>query len=272
MKHARSLVGAVAGTIVGCLVLSGCGSHDSGSPKSGPSAHTSSAPTAAVGTTTPGPASHPSTSTSAGTSPGVTAERASVTGKVASTSGTTAVVATAAGDAAIEWSAETTIIDTVRASAKDVPVGSCVLVLPEGSPGPTAKAVTAAIVRVIDSSPSCPRQVGVSPPPSPTASPRPGDTGGITAVGGSGVIGTVSAKSGARITLRSRTDGKVRVVTVTTTKATEFRKAGAKPRSAVSAGRCATVWGSRHHAGRLVATRIRMSDPVDGRCEANAVR
>jgi hypothetical protein len=191
---------------------------------------------------------------------------------VASTNGTTAVVATAAGDAPIEWSVDTTIIDTVQATAKDVPVGSCVLVLPEGSPGPRAKAITAAIVRVIDSSPSCPHKVGTGPTPSAGASSLPGDTGGITAVGGSGVIGTVSAKSGSHLTLRSRTNGSVRVVTVTTTKATQFRKAGAKPRTAVSPGRCATVWGTRHHAGRLVATRIRMSDPVDGRCEANAVR
>jgi hypothetical protein len=159
------------------------------------------------------------------------------------------------------------IIDSVDAKAGDVKVGSCVLVIPpDQGPSPTAKAVVAGTVRLVDSSPSCPPIPGVQPGADGTAAGGEGDGGSLTVVGGQGVIGSVSAVSGKGFTLRSRAHGTIRTIAVTTSRTTRYRKAGDHPRAAVDVGRCATVWGRTGAGGRVTASRIRVSDPVGGVC------
>jgi hypothetical protein len=161
------------------------------------------------------------------------------------------------------------IIDGVNARAGDVKVGSCVLVIPpDQGPSPTAKTIVAGTVRLVDSSPSCPRIPGAQPSGDGDTASGEGMGGSLTVAAGQGVIGSVSAVSRKGFTLRSRGAGETRTVTVTTSKATRYRKAGDHPRAAVDVGRCATVWGRTGAGGRVTATRIRVSDSVDGVCPA----
>jgi hypothetical protein len=270
MTANRVALGATVGVLAGALALTGCGGSDkpdtaaakasasaSSSSSSSPTATTSARPgtTASAGATAKGSAA------SAGG-----AQRSAVSGTLTAVRDLTATVAAPGGSVAISWTTGTVIVDTVGATARAVKLGTCVLVLPpDQGPSPTPDAITAGVVRVVDSSPSCPLIPGMSPTEAP--SPGAGAGGGLTIAGGQGVIGTVSAVSRKGFTLRSRDDGKIRSVAVRTTSATEYRKAGQRPRSSIEVGRCATVWG-RHHGSRLVANRIRVSDPVGGTCAA----
>jgi hypothetical protein len=269
MTANRVALGAAVGVLTGALALTGCGGSgkpDATAAKGSPSASSSETPSA-----TASPSARPGTTASAGAAtkgsapaPAGGAQRSAVSGKLTAVRDMTATVAAPGGSVAISWTSGTVIIDTVGATARAVKVGTCVLVLPpDQGPSPTPDAITAGVVRVVDSSPSCPLIPGMSPTKAP--SPGAGGSGGVTIAGGPGVIGTVSAISRKGFTLRSRDDGKVRSVAVTTTSATQYRKAGQRPRSSVEVGRCATVWGE-HHGSRLVANRIRVSDPVDGTC------
>ena len=186
--------------------------------------------------------------------------------------GTTATVASAGRGVAIVWDLGTVIVDTEVATAKIVRIGSCVLVLPPpDGPVPTAHTLTAAVVRVVPDSPSCPRIPGAGVAPGQTAGPPAGTAGSITLTGGPGVIGRVRAVSRKGFTLKSANAGRVRTVAVSTSPATRYREAGTQPRTAVEDGRCAIVWGDRHRGARLVATRISMTDAVGGKCQSSGL-
>jgi hypothetical protein len=272
MTANRVAFGAAVGVLTGALALTGCGGSSKPDPtaaKGSPSA-SSSATSSPTGSRSARPGTTPSAgATTKGSAPAAAggAERSAVSGKLTEVGDRTAKVAAAAGTVAISWTSATVIVDTVSATARAVKVGSCLLVLPpQQGPSPTSSAITAGVVRVVDSSPSCPPVPGAAPTQGATAG---GGTGGSLTLGeGQGVIGTVSAVSRKGFTLRTRTNGAVRTIAVTTNRATVYRKAGEHPRTSIEVGRCATVWGSAHHASRLVATRIRLSDPVDGVCDA----
>jgi hypothetical protein len=195
-----------------------------------------------------------------------TAEPSAVNGLVTQARGTTATVVSAGGSVPIIWGPGTVIVDAVPAKSRDVLVGTCVLVVPPAGASPAPrKAVTAAVIRVVAASPSCPVLPGKARP-GKKAVAQSGMGDSLTLVGGAGVIGTVSAVSHGGFTLKSAGPGRLRTVVVSTSATTQYRKVGDHPRDAVATGRCATVWGTEHQGSRLVATRIRMSDPVAGVC------
>ena len=268
--------GALVGAVAGMLLLTGCGSggHAKVEPTAAvtPSSGASS-PGAALGSPRPSAVKPDPASSSAG-KPSVprttsAAGQSVVSGTITEVKDMTARLSSPRGTVTIFWDSGTAIVDAVEAKPADVVAGSCVLVLPPtDGPPPTATAMTAAVVRLIPSSPSCPVVPGTSP--AAGSKPTAGAGGTITLVGGPGVIGTVTDKSAKGFTLRSRGDVKVRVIAVATNRQTEYRKAGDHPRAAVDVGRCATVWGKRTGA-RVDATRIRTSDAVGGACPAEGV-
>lgn len=269
MNRGRALVMVALPAFAG-LVLAGCGSDSSdtagAAPRqtASPAAAPSSSPTATV-TGTPKAKVSTSPRASAATAQG--SDRNTVSGIITAVRKTTAQVSSPAGVVGIAWSPGTVIVDTVSAVVKDVRVGACVLVLPPAvGPAPTATTMAAGVVRLVASSPSCPPVPGATP--SPADGPGSGGmAGSVTVNGGSGVIGSVSEKSRKGFTLRTRQGGgAVRTIAVSTSRATVYRKAGDHPHDAVIVGRCVTVWGSGHDGSRLMATRIRLSDPVAGSC------
>ena len=273
MNAGRAPVVAVLAVVTG-LVLAGCGSHPNDRAEA---AHTPSSSPGATGTPSPGTAGtegatstpHAGSTKSARptTGPSQAVQESAVNGRITAVRKSTAQISSPGGVVGITWNPGTVIVNSVDARAKDLAVGTCVLVLPpEQGPAPTAKTITAGLVRVIAASPSCPPVPGATPGPGKGAAPQPGTAGSVTVTGGQGVIGSVSAKSRTGFTLRTRDGGRIRTVAVATSDATEYRKAGEHPREGVEVGRCATVWGTEHAGTRLVATRMRLSDPVDGAC------
>lgn len=275
MNRSRAARLAVAGLVTGSVLMTGCGhgadpsADQSADPSAGATfaATTAASPSAASpSASTTGPTTGAGTGPSAGTNP---AAPTAVVGSITQTGDRTARVASAQGSVAIAWTPSTVIVDTVAVPRTDLAVGTCVLVVPVGNAGPGASDVTAAAVRVVSASSSCPTVPGA--PKAGGAGASKDDAGGsVTIAGGNGVIGSVSAVSAHRLTLRTATGSTTRVVRVTTTPSTVFRKSGDRRKAAIRVGRCAAVWGSDHVGGRLVADRIRVSDPVGGTCGTTA--
>lgn len=178
-------------------------------------------------------------------------------GEVAAVTGRTAQVQNdMTGQVAVSWTSGTTFTQEVDASLDDVTTGSCVLVTSDDEAGATE--VTATAVRIMD---ECDRPGGMpTDRPSDVPSDLPSDA--PRAGGGLGVLGEVTAVSGAGFTI----SGGQGDVTVAVTADTTYTTTAPATADAVKVGACLNAQGDTDDTGALTATSISVSRTVDGRC------
>jgi hypothetical protein len=201
-------------------------------------------------------------------------------GEIAGISGTTLRVRDdQSGEVKVTYTDTTEFTQQLNGSLADLTVGSCVMVTSDGATDSnpvTATAVT--ISAAVDG--SC--QSGMTPGGMPGGAPPSGQTppsgggmpsgappsGQIPPAGGGGVFGLVTTVTGTGFTVESTAPGgessEPRSVTVSAT--TTWTTTEAATASALTAGRCVIATGEADDTGTVTATRITVSDPVDGEC------
>lgn len=192
-------------------------------------------------------------------------------GEIADADGKTLQVQGQAGQVAVTWTAKTEITQQVAAALSDVAVGSCVMV-GSADQGEDAAAVTAASVRIsppVDG--SCQGGFGGDDRPAGAPSAMPsgmpsGMPGG--GAGPGGAFGEVTAVTAAGFTVESTPPGAEAATTVTVTVAagTTYSTSATADGSALEVGRCVQATGEADSAGAVTATRISVTDKVDGSC------
>ncbi|MEX0426387.1 hypothetical protein AB3X52_02060 [Nocardioides sp. DS6] len=217
-------------------------------------------------------------------------------GKIAAKSGKTLQVQGTDSQVAVTYSAKTAITQEVTGSIKDVKVGTCVTVMPadagSGSASGSASAsasgpVTAGTIRITAAvKGSCEggfggrgfRRNGASGAPSgmpsnlpsdmPSDFPSGGASGGPSGGRMFGTSGKVTAVTADGFTVAAVTPGStdttrvsVKVGSSATVTATKSATA-----SALKVGKCVSATGQTDDTGAVTASRISLSDPVDGEC------
>ena len=195
-------------------------------------------------------------------------------GEIAAADGKTLQVQGQAGQVAVTWTAKTDITQQVAAALSDVAVGSCVMV-GSADQGEDASAVTAASVRIsqpVDG--SCQGGFGGGDRPSgapsgmPSGAPPSGMPSDGARPGGGGALGQVTAVTAVGFTVESTLPGAdaATTVTVTVAVATTYSASAAADGSALEVGRCVQATGDADSTGAVTATRISVTDKVDGSC------
>lgn len=201
-----------------------------------------------------------------------------VSGQIAAVNGSTAQVQDSSSQTAVTWTSSTTFTQQTTLAATDVKVGDCIMAnrarptnfTPGSTPSPvTGSTLDGATVRVIATNGSCPTQGA----PSGAPNGGQGGPGGGRGFGGFGVTGVVTATSGGAtptITVTSqRAYGSVAAggsVSVTTSGSTTYMGTQSTTAAAVKVGECLAATGSADDQGMVQATRISLSDPVNGQC------
>lgn len=199
-------------------------------------------------------------------------------GEITGVSGTTLQVRDdQSGEVKVTYTDTTEFTQQINGSIADLAVGDCVMVASDGATDSSPVAATAVTVSAaVDG--SC--QGGMNPGgipsgseiPSgiPSGAPPSGQTppsgGGMP--GGGGVFGLVTAVTDTGFTVESTVpggeSGEPRSVTVSAT--TTWTTTEAATASALTVGRCVNATGEADDTGAVTATRIAVSDPVDGEC------
>jgi hypothetical protein len=209
-------------------------------------------------------------------------------GEIAAVQGKTLQVQNAqSGQVAVTWTAKTEITQQVAAARADVAVGSCVMAgsdTPATDASSDADPVNATTVRIsqpvdgscdggfgsrADAPTGAPSGMPSGAPPSgaPSGAPSGGPGGGPRVFGG-GAVGEVTAVSADGFTLESTLPGSTdaRTVTVTVSADTTYSTDAKADGSALKVGRCVQASGDADSTGAITASRIGVSDPVDGQC------
>lgn len=190
---------------------------------------------------------------------------------------------------AVSWTDSTKFTQEVAATRAAVTVGSCVVVRTPVSTSsaaaePTARptAITAGSVRITQPvNGTCAGgggrfggagqgAPGGFPSGVPSGFGTPGQfAGGQGRPGGArgfGAFGKVTAVSAGGFTVASTFGGQTRTTTVTTTGSTTYSTTAAASSAAVKVGVCLQATGSADSTGAVTATRVAVSQPVDGTC------
>jgi hypothetical protein len=280
MSHKLTLrhILAAATTAVAAMSLAACGSSGSGSTTTSadqPSAAASSSASQGAGGF-------------AGRMPGTS-------GTIAAKQGTTLQVQNQTdGQVAVSYTGKTAITAQVAAALKDVKVGSCVTVMPAtsstgGTDSASQTSVAAGTVRISTAvngqctggfgggrggfpggAPSGMASSFPSDRPTavPTTMPSNGARGGflgasgkVTAVTGNGFTVASSVPSASGSSSSSSTK-----VTVTVSGSTTYTTTKSSDASALKVGKCVVATGQSDSTGAVAASRLVVSDPVDGSC------
>jgi hypothetical protein len=265
----RPLTSVAVLAVVG--VLAACGSDD-------PSGNATDAGTAGAQTSAGPGGGTQAGGPGGGRFPGAFGEIAAVQGK------TLQVQNPQTGQVAVTYDARTRITQEVDAALSDVTVGSCVVVGsdsngPTGSAGSATGTATDAVVAtsVRISQPtdgSCQAGIGgdggalTGAPPSelPSGAPSGAPSDGTRAFGGA--FGQVTAVSAGGFSVQSVRPGssEEQTVSVSVSSDTTYSTEAAAQSSALKVGRCVQATGDADATGAITATRIAVSDKVDGQC------
>jgi hypothetical protein len=203
-------------------------------------------------------------------------------GEIASISGTTLQVSNdQSGEVKVTYTDTTEFTQQINGSQTDLAVGDCVMVVSDGATD--SDPVTASAVTVSDAvDGSCQNGMGSGGMPSggmpsgappngqtpPSGMPSGGPSAGGGMPGGGGVFGLVTKVADTGFTVESTVpggqSGESRAVTVSAT--TTWTTTEAASASALTVGRCVSATGETGDTGAVTATRIAVSDPVDGKC------
>jgi hypothetical protein len=272
----RRALAATVMLLAGSLGLAACSGGASGSPK----------PTAAPSSTA---ASSPGT----GGGPQRVGFAPAAQGEIAAISGHTLQVQSTSDQTAVTYTAKTAFTAERTVSLSAIKVGSCIVAM-SSSASRASDPLTATTVRVTAASGgNCTGGFGAGRPngrvlPSGAARPsrfptgerpsgfptglrRSGVAGGGNAFGGL-VAGKVTAVSGATITVAAAaragasSSGSTSSRTVQVTSKTTYTTTGTATSSALRVGLCAVVTGKADTTGTVAATRIALSNKVNGTC------
>ena len=233
---------------------------------------------AACGGSAPGTALPQTTPTAGGTPrqgpPGVS-------GLLAALSGNTLQVQSTSAQTAVTYSAATAFTDTVKASAAEVTVGSCVMVrssnpstssTPPTSVTATSVSVSAPVNGSCAAGAGGPRGFGGpgGPPPGgggtpPSGAPGRGRFGGgefgkVVSTSATGFVISSTRTAGATASPTSST------VTVTANAATTYTAAKKATAAALKVGQCVTARGAADSVGTVAATSISIRPATNGSC------
>lgn len=185
-------------------------------------------------------------------------------GTIAAVSGATMQVQSErSGQVAVSWTDDTTFSLQVTGTLADVAVGTCVMVTADGevAEGEPVAATTARVTEATDG--ECTGGSGGGPGGErPTALPSDLPTDRLGGGFGGGAFGAVTAVGEGGFTVESP-DGSVEV---TVSGVTTYSTTADATADAASVGRCATAVGDADDTGAVTATRVTLSDPVDGVC------
>ena len=267
------------------LLLAGCSGGGTTNPPAGtPSAGASAAPSGAP---------QPETTPGARANPGVS-------GTIAYVSGQLMQVQDSSMQTAVAWTSATTFRTEVSGTLADVTAGECVVASgaltgvtgSTAAPTPSATAVRVTITEPVDGKCAAGMFGGAGgfPGGRPTAMPggdggmpegRPTDlpsgipTGGSfgndSRAFGARTAGLVTAVDGSTITVQvTGQDGTTTTATATVDASTTYTKTVAADASAVVVGQCASAFGTADSSGKVTATSVTVSAPVDGTCSSLA--
>ncbi|WP_155993309.1 DUF5666 domain-containing protein [Nocardioides sp. URHA0020] len=227
--------------------------------------------------------------------PGGQTRMPGASGTVAAVSGSTAQVQNdQSGQVAVTWTATTVFTHQVDAALADVEVGACVAVTSDGATTTDDGPVAATSVRITAATDDgCAAGFGAmgggpgggrpSGAPSDLPSDRPSDlpsdlpsdrAGGPGGGRAGGTFGEVTAVSADGFTVSSTRPGEdaTTTVEVTVAGATTYTTTAAASSSAVKIGACVTATGTTDGTGAVTATRVSVSDAVDGQCGGGFMR
>ncbi|WP_375483843.1 DUF5666 domain-containing protein [uncultured Mycobacterium sp.] len=218
---------------------------------------------AACGTSNKGTnATSASTSpTSSSAAPAHTKGTDHVAGLIASVSGSTIQVTQSGGNATVEFTPSTKVVEVTPAQLTDITTGSCISVRPTPESAPVASAVTAQSVRVsapVDGKCAQPKQQAGSattPPSSAAPAQSRGINGAVASVAGN-TINVTSTDAG----------GSASQTAVTVTDKTRYTKQTTTDRQAIAQGKCITARGTKDGGGTLQATTITLQPANNGKC------
>jgi hypothetical protein len=225
-RLARFAILTVTG--VTALSIAACGSSNTSSP-------------------TPSPSTAVASPTTTSSAPAPANGEARVSGLIASVTGNAAQVTQQNGNATVDFTGSTKVIEVTPAALTDVTAGSCVSVRPREE-GQGGQPITAASVRVspaVDG--KCPQ--GKEP------AKRSAVQGGVASVAGNTINVTSSDAS-----------GNATQTAVTVSDKTRYTKQAAANTQAISAGKCMTAKGTQDAGGALQATTIDLRPAHDGKC------
>lgn len=250
MKLSRVLRGSAC-TAVLVVSLAACGGSDTADE----TADDTPADTAAAADPAAG---QPGAAAGSGGAPGGGMPGAS--GEIAAVSGKTLQVQGDSGQVAVTWTGSTAFTEQVDGTLADVTVGSCVMVTSEEDAAATAVRITAA------TDDGCTGGFGGGPGggerPTDMPSDMPPEMPTDRSGGFGGAFGEVAAVAADGFTVQSMDDE----VEVTVDAATSYSTTAEADAGAASVGRCAIAIGEADDTGAVTATRISLSDPVDGSC------
>jgi hypothetical protein len=234
------------------------------------------------------------TPAAAGASPGGAATSAAMpgaSGTIAAISGNTLQVQSdQAGQVAVTWTTKTAITREADATLSDVVVGECVMVGSDPASGSATSGsdtgtVAATSVRITDAvAGACsgglafggpggrpggmpggmPTDRPTNMPPGGAGGFRPGTSGKVTAVSATGF--TVDAVQRVPGSASQSTD--TTPVAVSVGSQTTYTKTVDATAADLKVGLCAMASGQADNTGAVSATRIGLSNPVDGACDA----
>ncbi|MFI5060824.1 MAG: DUF5666 domain-containing protein [Actinomycetales bacterium] len=195
-------------------------------------------------------------------------------GQIAAVNGNTLQVQSQSAQTAVNVSASTTILQTAKATASDVTVGSCIVASAFPAAGSSASSSPSGAVTSVSISAAtngtCTGggfRFGPRNGTRPSASPRPSTprNGAFTAP----VTGLVTAVSGSTITVSVKnSSGAASSKEVTTSSSTAYTLTSSATSAALSVGRCAAVRGATGTSGAVAATSVTVSDPGANGCSA----
>jgi hypothetical protein len=184
-----------------------------------------------------------------------------VAGLIASVSGSTIQVTQSAGNATVDFTPSTKVVEVTPAQLTDVTVGNCISVRQTPESAPAGGAVTAQSVRVsppVDG--KCPQpkqQAGPADTPPPSAAPAKNR----------GINGTVTSVAGNTINV-TKTDATAASsqTAITVTDKTKYTKQTTTDGQAIAQGKCITARGTKDGGGTLQATTITLQPANNGKC------
>ena len=199
--------------------------------------------------------------TSSSTAPAHSKGTDHVAGLIASVSGSTIQVTQSSGNATVDFTPSTKVVEVTPAQLTDVTAGSCVSVRPTSESAPGASAVTAQSVRVgapVDGKCPQPKQQADSAT-TPPSSAAPAKNRGIN--------GTVASVAGNTINVTSNdASGAASQKAVTVTDKTKYTKQTTTDGQAIAQGKCITARGTKDGGGTLQATAITLQPANNGKC------
>jgi Domain of unknown function (DUF5666) len=218
------------------------------------------------------PATDSATSTSSSSASAGPARQGgpAASGRIAAISGSTMQVQNPqTGQVAVTWSRATKFTHMVDTTLAAVRAGDCVTATaPSGTSASATSFTATTLVIGAQADGTCGAAVGPGDGQPPTGAPSAPPSGPPPSAPAAVASGTVGSVSGSTLVIAARRVGSnsTRTVTVTVDSNTKITTDATTTSKSVKVGKCVSAQGAADSTGTVAATRIRISDPVNGQC------